>query len=290
MRIAELHAKIAELTREGTPFVVATITDVKGSSPRGVGTKMLVLEDGATIDTIGGGGLERRVVADALACLASGTSRSEHYELRPEGARALGMVCGGEATVFLEVVAPDRTLLIVGAGHIGQKLSAMAEFLDYRVVVIDSREELVTPERFPQADKLICGDTSRTADLYPIDGRTHIVIVTHGHLFDKEALRSVVGSPAAYVGMIGSVAKVRTVFAELEDEGIPRVLLAKVHSPVGLDIGAETPAELALSILAEIIAASYGRPIASKARAGRGAGKSSGHAGRPSDGEREVAP
>jgi len=279
MRAAELYGKMAELAQEGTPFVAATIIAVKGSSPRGVGTRMLVLADGTTMETIGGGALERRVIADALACLAAGVSRTERYELRPEGSRALGMVCGGEATVFLEVHVPDRTLVVLGAGHVGQKLCSFAKLLDFRVVVIDSREELVTPERFPRADRLICGDPARTAELTPIDESTHIVIVTHGHVHDKAALSSVIGSRAAYVGMIGSVAKVRTVFAELEQEGVARELFARVHAPIGLDIGAETPAELALCIMAEILADSHGGSAGSKLSAAGGRGLPAGEGG-----------
>jgi xanthine dehydrogenase accessory factor len=259
MRAAELHAKIAELAREGVPFVVATIVDVKGSSPRGVGARMLVLHDGSIVETIGGGVLEKQVITDALTCIASGVTRSERYELREEGAHALGSLCGGEATVFFEVHAPARTLLIVGAGHVGQKLCSLARLLDYQVVVLDSRQDMVTAERFPDADRLICGDPSQTAELFDIGERTHVVIVTHGHLHDKGALRSALGSAAASVGMIGSAKKVRTIFAQLREEGVPAESLERVHSPIGLDIGAETPAELALSIMAEIVADSCGK-------------------------------
>ncbi len=273
MRAEGLYAKVAELTREGARFVVATITDVEGSSPRGVGTKMLVLRDGTTFETIGGGVLEKQVVADALACLAAGVSRSERYELREEGDHALGGLCGGEATVFYEVHAPECTLLIVGAGHVGQALCRFAALLDFRVVVLDSREDMISPERFPQADQRICGDPARTRELFDIDEDTHVVIVTHGHVHDKEALRSVVDSPAAYVGMIGSRNKVRAVFAQLREEGVSAELLDHVHSPIGLDIGAETPAELALCIMAEIVAARYGKlaPRTSASAAGRAA-------------------
>jgi xanthine dehydrogenase accessory factor len=259
MREAGLYAKVAELSGRGARFVVATITDVQGSSPREVGTKMLVMRDGSTVETIGGGVLEKRVVEDALACLAAGISRSEHYELREQGDNALGALCGGEATVFFEVHAPDKTLLIVGAGHVGRALCRFAALLDYRVVVLDPREDMVSAERFPQADERICGDPARTAELFAIDEDTHVVIVTHGHAHDQAALRSVVDSPAASIGMIGSLNKVRTVFERLRKEGVAPGLLERVHSPIGLDIGAQTPAELALCIMAEIVADGYGK-------------------------------
>jgi xanthine dehydrogenase accessory factor len=259
MRAAEFYAKVAELTRQGVPFVLATVTAAQGSSPRGVGAKMLVLADGTTVETVGGGVLEKQVVSDALACLASGSSRSETYQLRPEGEHALGALCGGEATIFLEVHAPDRSLIIIGAGHIGQRLGALAKLLDYVVVVLDPRQEMVTRERFPQADQLICGDPARAAELCTIGEDSHVVIVTHGHEYDAAALRATVATQAAYIGMIGSASKVRAIFARLSDEGVAPELLARVHSPIGLDIGAETPAELALCIMAEIVAVSYGK-------------------------------
>jgi xanthine dehydrogenase accessory factor len=263
MRATEFYAKMADLTRQAVPFVLATITAAQGSSPRGIGAKMLILADGTTVETVGGGVLERQVVTDALACLASGASRSETYQLRQEGEHALDALCGGEATVFLEVHAPDRTLIIVGAGHVGQRLCAIAKLLDYVVVVLDPRQEMVSRERFPQADQLICGDPARTAELCSLGEGSHIVIVTHSHQHDAAALRAVVDSPAAYVGMIGSANKVRAIFAQLADDGVEPELLARVHSPIGLDIGAETPAELALCIMAEIVAESYGKLAAS---------------------------
>jgi xanthine dehydrogenase accessory factor len=258
MRPAELYARIAELSEQGVPFVLATITEVTGSSPRGVGAKMLVLVDGSIAETIGGGVLERRVIDDALSCLASGVSRSERYELREQGERALGSLCGGQATVFLDVHTPDRVLLIVGAGHVGQKLSSLGKLLDYRVIVLDPRQDMVTRSRFPDADQLIDGDPARASELVPIGPATHVIIVTHGHTEDAAALRSVLGSGAGSVGMIGSARKVQKIFEQLRSEGVTAERLEAVHAPIGLDIGAETPAEIALSIMAEIVADAYG--------------------------------
>lgn len=259
MRPAELHARIAELTLQGVPFVLTTITEVSGSSPRGVGAKMLVLADGSIVETIGGGVLEKQVIADALSCLASGVSRSDRYELRETGDKALGSLCGGEATVFFDVHAPARVLLIVGAGHVGQKLSALGKLLDYQVIVLDPRRDMLTAERLPDADQLIHGEPANTSDLVPIGVTTHVVIVTHGHLQDTDALRSVIGSRAASIGMIGSARKVQKVVAQLRAEGLPAEQLDAVHAPIGLDIGAETPAELALCIMAEIMAEVSGK-------------------------------
>ena len=260
MKAGSLYARMAELSEHGTPFVLATVTDVKGSSPRGAGAKMLILADGTTEETIGGGALEGEAIAEARVCLASGTPRSQTYHLRPEGEGALGSLCGGDVTVFFEPHVPDRVLLVIGAGHIGQKLCSYASMLDHRVVVLDSRADMVTRERFPEAAGLVCGDPERAAELYDIDARTSVVILTHSAEHDEKALRSVIDSPAAYIGMIGSANKVLTIFARLRDEGVAGELLGRVHSPIGLDIGAETPAELAVSIMAEIVAEQYGRP------------------------------
>jgi xanthine dehydrogenase accessory factor len=259
MNAADFYSKMAELEESRTPFVLATVVKTDGSTPRGPGTKMLVMADGSTIETIGGGALEQQIVQDSLAALSSGVSRIVEYDLSEAGENAVGAACGGGASVFLDVHTAGRTLLIVGAGHVGLKLVSLAKMLDFRVVVLDPREEMLTVERLPEADLLVCGEPARTAELVPIGPSTCVVLVTHGHLHDEEALRSVIESPALYIGMIGSKAKVRGNFATLEREGVSPALLARVHAPIGLDIGAETPAELALCIMAEIIAVQRGR-------------------------------
>jgi len=276
MNAADLYEKMARLTREGETFVAATIVGTEGSTPRQVGARMLVVKGGETVDTIGGGPLERQIVSDAMACMADGTSRIAQYGLREEGERALGALCGGEATVFLEVHAPEHTLLIVGAGHVGQALARAAEPLGYRIVVLDPREDLLTRERFPAVHELVCGDAAQVAAVASVDASTHVVLVSHSHVQDKEALRAVVASEAASIGMMGSTRKVQRIFRELRDEGVPDAALARARAPIGLDIGAETPAELALSILAEIVADRRGRPGGHMERFGEAA---SGEAG-----------
>jgi len=280
MSAADLYEKMARLAREGEAFVVATIVGVEGSTPRHLGTKMLVLKGGETVETIGGGPLERQVVSDAVACLADGTSRIERYGLREEGERALGALCGGDATVFLEVHAPEHSLLIVGAGHVGQALARAAEPLGYRVVVVDPRDELLTRERFPAVHELVCGGAAQVSAAVPIDPCTHVVLVSHSHVQDKEALRAVVDSDAASIGMMGSAKKVQKIFSELREEGVSDAMLARVHAPIGLDIGAETPAELALSILAEIVADGHGR-AGGRMEHPPGAAKAGGEGGDP---------
>lgn len=275
MNTEELLSKIAELARAGTPFVVATVARTAGSTPRGAGAKMLVLADGSTVGTVGGGALEHEVTRESLLALAKGESALKEYKLRPpgadaaggaetagraeDGARALGMLCGGDADVFLEVYGRSDHLLIIGAGHIGQKLAEMGKALDFRITVLDERTEMVTRERFPGADELICAPPAAVARRVSIGPGVAIVIVTHGHVHDKAALAAVVASPAAYVGMIGSKSKVRAVMGELRAEGVDPALLERIHAPMGLDLGGQRPAEIALSILAQIVAEQYGR-------------------------------
>ena len=259
MRAADLYARMATLTEEGHPFVVATIVEAKGSSPRGVGAKIMVEADGTTVETIGGGVLEARVIADAQAALASGSSLVQTYQLSEQGEQALGSLCGGEVKVFHEVHRAEHSLLIVGAGHVGQSLARCAKLLDYRVTVVDSRAELLTKERLPDADELITAEPDQIRKVCTIDSRTRIVIVAHSHLHDEEALFATAESPAVYVGMIGSARKVKKIMANLATRGVPAPQLERVHAPIGLDIGAQTPGELGLCIMAEIVADSYGK-------------------------------
>jgi len=250
----ELYKRMSELSAVGQPFVLATVVEAFGSTPRKAGAKMIVLQDGSTIDTVGGGKVEQQVVADALEALDRGMSRTVKYELRTTGEHALGMECGGETTVFLEVNVPERTLVIAGAGHIAQKLAPLAKLLDFHVVVVDARPEFATPEAIPAADEVICDHPGRMRELVPLNAGSYVVIVTHGHLHDKDALEAVIDSDAAYIGMIGSRNKVRFVLSKLLEGGVAPEKLARVYSPIGLDLGGNKPAEIAVSIMGEIIA------------------------------------
>jgi xanthine dehydrogenase accessory factor len=219
------------------PVALVTIVEVRGASPAKVGFKGLVWADGRFQGNVGGGALEKRLREDAQQALREGTSRLVHYALRESGEDAVGMLCGGEATAFIEVFAPPPRLLIVGGGHIGQPLAEMARLVGYRVDVVD-----VHPER----------GTRPALDPEGVDAYTYVVVVTEDHRTDLEALRRVVRTPAAYIGMIGSHRKVRAVLGALREEGVPEDLLARIRAPIGLDLGGGTPAEIALSILAEI--------------------------------------
>jgi xanthine dehydrogenase accessory factor len=250
--MSTIYETILETTRRGGSVALATIVKATGSTPRQAGTKMLIYTDGSIVDTIGGGSLEANVIAEAQASLAEGKPRLVRYELRDSEVGDPG-ICGGEAEIFVDVINPRPTVLIVGAGHVGRSVAVLSSFLGLRTVVLDDRAEFANEERLPQADEIIVGDIVEELARFNINSQTHIVIVTRGHEHDRDALCQLVSSPAAYIGMIGSQRKVKMVFDELQKDGIAEEALAAVHAPIGLDINAETPEEIALSIMAEIV-------------------------------------
>jgi len=264
----QVYEAILEAIRENQPACALTVIEVNGSTPRGVGAKMLLRADGSTVGTIGGGALEAAALADGRQALESGASRVTTYSLRAQdeagpsarggaapsarGGAALG-VCGGEARVFIEVLQLRSTLLIAGGGHVSQPLAELGHVLGFRIVVVDDRPEFVERARFPHADELLAIAFDQLIQRVKITEQTYAVIVTRGHEYDHLVLRQLLDTPAAYIGMIGSRRKVRTVFERLLGEGVPEAKLAKVYAPVGLRTGGRTPAEIALSILAEIV-------------------------------------
>jgi xanthine dehydrogenase accessory factor len=217
---------------------------------------MLVYPDGRTQGSVGGGIFETLVIRDALAALGEGTSRTLSYSFNPKGTcdDAFGAVCGGRAEVFLEVIMPPDRLLIVGGGHCGRALAQAASLLDFSITVADDREEFSRPQDFAFANvQQVLHLPPDYRGLPEPDERTYVALVSKGFLTDEAALRRVIDSPAAYIGMIGSSRKRETVYAKLRADGVPEEKLARVRSPIGLEIGAETPAEIAVSILAEIV-------------------------------------
>jgi len=272
----QVYEAILEAIRENQPACALTVIEVNGSTPRGVGAKMLLRADGSTVGTIGGGALEAAALADGRQALESGASRVTTYSLRAQdesgpsarggaapsarggaapsarGSAALG-VCGGEARVFIEVLQLRSTLLIAGGGHVSQPLAELGHVLGFRIVVVDDRPEFVERARFPHADELLAIAFDQLIQRVKITEQTYAVIVTRGHEYDHLVLRQLLDTRAAYIGMIGSRKKVRTVFDHLLAEGVPEGKLAQVYAPVGLRTGGRTPVEIALSILAEIV-------------------------------------
>jgi xanthine dehydrogenase accessory factor len=248
-----IYEAIAEAIRHREAVALATIVQTRGSTPRQVGTKMLIRTDGTSMGTVGGGALEAAIIEAAQEALGEGKSRLVHYALRADkNEQDLG-VCGGDLDVFVDVVAPQVTLLLIGAGHVAVPLAGLAPMLGFRTVVFDDRAEYANRDRFPQAQEILVEEFETGLSALDITPNTWIVIATRSHESDAVSLRAVVGSPAAYIGMLGSRRKVSLIFETLREAGIGEEQLARVYAPVGLDLGAETPEEIALSIMAEIL-------------------------------------
>jgi|LGVF01.2.fsa_nt_gb xanthine dehydrogenase accessory factor len=258
-----LIKKLNELIEQRIEVALVTVTNKVGSGPRGSGSMMVVDSDGKLLyGTIGGGGIEEQAKKDAALCIKAKESKTCHYELTLKDTEAsLHMACGGVMDVFIKVFTNEDQLVIVGGGHIGLDLSEFAVKLGYSVVVIDHREDYANKDRFPDVDKTLPGDVVEHLKDLNIDAFTSVVIITHGHIYDMEALAEVVNSDARYIGMIGSKSKIRHCFGELENKGITKEALSKVYAPIGVDIGGSTPAEIALAILAEIQAVKYNKSI-----------------------------
>jgi xanthine dehydrogenase accessory factor len=257
----EIYSKLTELMRTNPKLAIATVVSVTGSTPREVGVKMVVLQDGTIEGTIGGGKLEHLVIQDSMSAMQIGEGVLKKYDLKPEEHDGIGMECGGEVTVFIEVLQKGERLLILGGGHIGLALYKMAIETDFSVVVVDDRPEFVSIERFPIAEQLLNTRVDDPKVFELVDENTYIVIVTHEHRQDKLAVKSLIDLSYKYLGMIGSRRKVKQTMIELQQEGIPVSKLDNVFSPIGLDINSETPAEIAVSILAELINVRYtGKP------------------------------
>jgi len=253
----EAFSLAAEAVAQGQAFALCTVIRVEGSTPRDVGSKVVVYADGRTQGTVGGGKMEALVIEAAVKAILEGRSCLVSYQLHDIQEGDPG-ICGGSIEVFCDVTAPQPTLLLVGAGHVAMPVAQIAHMSGFRVVVLDDRADMVSEERFPQAAERIAADIVGTLREFPVTPSTYVVIVTRGHALDEEALREVIGSPAAYVGMIGSRRKVKVIVDHLREDGIDETLIQQVHSPIGLDIGSETPAEIAVSIVAELIAVRRG--------------------------------
>ena len=247
-----VFSRLADLQAAGQPAALCTVTHTSGSVPRQAGAKMLVFPDGRTEDTIGGGEMEARVVAEALAALADGRPRTLQYSLTDPSRGDPGL-CGGTVEVFVEPILPQATLLIIGAGHVGRALAQVAQFLGYRVLLSDDRPELCNAANVPHAQAFYPVPMSELPGQVSIDHQTYIALTTRNAEIDIKGLPALLDSPAAYIGVIGSRRRWAEARKQMEAAGVPREKLERVRSPIGLELHAETPEEIALSIMAEII-------------------------------------
>jgi xanthine dehydrogenase accessory factor len=247
----EIYQEIARLIAEGREAAVATVIVASGSTPRQEGAKMVVRVDGSIVGTIGGGSIEKQVIQEALAVIRMGKPKKLTYRL--QAGEELGMICGGDMEVFLEPILVTPHLYIFGGGHIGLPLAKMAHIAGFKVSIIDERPEFANPERFPDAARTIATDIATAFEQLTIDHSNYIVIVTHGHKGDEAVLAAALKTPARYIGMIGSKEKNRAVFSHLLAKGYSKEDLDRVHATIGLRIKAQTPEEIAVSIVAELI-------------------------------------
>ena len=250
----DLYEEIVSLRRAGRRAALATIVNVRGSIPSFKTAKMLVRDDGSILGTIGGGCVEGEVWQAAREVMESEKPRTLTFDLNQDPKYDTGLVCGGTLEIFVEPVLPPVELYIFGAGHVAASLYKVAIIAGFDITVVDDREVYASRQRFPEAQEVIAEDFDKvTSRLQPSES-SYIVIVTRGHRDDMRVLRWAVQTPARYVGMIGSKRKTITIFKELQKEGLPPELFERVHAPVGLDIGAITPEEIAVAITAELIA------------------------------------
>jgi xanthine dehydrogenase accessory factor len=250
----DIYEEIVRLRQQGRRGVVATIVNSRGSIPSFKTAKMLVRDDGSIVGTIGGGCVEAEVWQAAREVMESEKPRTLSFDLNQDPKYDTGLICGGTLEIFLEPVLPPASLYIFGAGHVAVNLYRFASWAGFEVTVVDNRETYANRERFPEAKEVIAEDFEKvTARISPSES-AFIVIVTRGHRDDMRVLRWAVQTPARYVGMIGSKRKTIAIFRELTKEGISAKLFERVHAPVGLDIGAVTPEEIAVAITAELIA------------------------------------
>ncbi|HLK34873.1 MAG TPA: XdhC/CoxI family protein [Terriglobales bacterium] len=250
----DIYEEIVKLRRDGRRGAVATIVSVRGSIPSFRTAKMLVRDDGSIVGTIGGGCVEADVWQAAREVMEEEKPRTLTFNLNQNPKYDTGLVCGGTLDIFIEPVLPVPVLYLFGAGHVAVNLYKVAHNAGFDVIVVDDRETYANRERFPEAREIYSEDFDQTMAKLAPNESAYIVIVTRGHRDDMRVLRWAVQTPARYIGMIGSKRKVIAIYRELEKEGLSPELFDRVHSPVGLDIGAVTPEEIAVSITAELIA------------------------------------
>jgi xanthine dehydrogenase accessory factor len=255
-----LPAAAAALER-GEPSALVTIVRASGSTPQRTGAKMLVFADGRSIGTIGGGCYENDALGKAREAIATGKASLVKYDLNDDFVQESGLICGGQMEVYIDPIAPAPALYIIGAGHVGWHLARIAADAGFRIHVVDDREKFANAERFPAAETIEVDDIGGWLHRADLAASAFAVVVTRGHTHDFEAVRALAARDLRYVGLIGSRAKVARIFEALEAEGMPAECLSRVHAPIGLDIGAITPAEIAISILAELIAIRHGKDV-----------------------------
>lgn len=254
MEDLRIYEEAARMARAGIPGALAVVVDSSGSSPRKAGAKMIVRGDGSIQGTVGGGRVEAETIAAAIDAIGRGTPRTLSFSLTEEH----GFVCGGTLLVYVEPLSSGPRLLVFGAGHVGRALAGAATFAGFRVTVADERPEYATRDRVPEAEETVVGDPAAVLREVRVDPATFVVVATTDHQRDFEAVRAALATPARFIGVVGSRRKRALLLDTLANEGVPPGELERISIPVGVPIGAETPAEIAVSIVAQLIGARRG--------------------------------
>jgi len=243
----DIFEYIVEAKKRNEPLVRASVIESLGSAPRGAGARMIIRQDGTTMGTIGGGSIEKMVEDEAMKIMGTAAPKTITHQLKD-----IGMECGGGMSVFIEPLNPVPQLFVFGAGHIGAVLSQIARLMDFSVTVIDNRPEFANREKLSWADAVVADDYLNAFDELTFTPSTYSVILTHKHAHDSEVLERCIEQPHAYIGMIGSKKKVNACLQRLRDKGVSEAVIESIYSPIGIHIAANTPAEIAVSIAAEL--------------------------------------
>ena len=250
----DIFDEIVRLRRKGQKCALATIVQVNGSIPSYESAKLLVREDGSMTGTIGGGCVEAEVWTAAREVIETEQPKHLTFSLGQDAAYDNGLICGGQLNVFVEAIIPQPRAFIFGAGHISKSLSKVATLAGFATVIVDDREQFANRDRFPEADEVYAGEYEEVFPRLEVNSSSYLVIVTRGHRDDMRVLKWAMSTPARYISMIGSKRKVLGVMKELEKEGLRREEFDRLHAPMGLEIGAISPEEIAIAVVAEMIA------------------------------------
>ena len=249
----DIFDEIQKMRQEGRKAALATIVQIRGSVPSFQSAKMLIRDDGSTLGSVGGGCVEAEVWTAAQDVIRDEKSKVMSFDLTDESMAESGLICGGKVEIFVEPILPTPKMVLFGAGHIATQVSKIATIAGFKTTVVDNRPVYANAERFPEAEAIYPDSFERAFEELVPNENTYIVIVTRGHQEDQNVLRWAVQTNARYIGMIGSKRKIRSIAEQLESEGIPRERLERVYMPVGLDISAVLPEEIAVAIVAEVI-------------------------------------
>jgi len=247
-----IYQALSDLEKNNGSAALCTVVKSEGSTPRHVGSKLLVYPDGKFIGTVGGGELESRVIKAALESLNNGKSQTLSYTMA-DPSRGDPGVCGGTVEVFVEPILPPALIVVIGAGHVGKAVVYLAKWMGFRVALSDDRAEFCNPESVPNADIYYPVPMAELANQLKVTNQTYLVVTSRGSAIDAAGLPSLLESEAAYIGVIGSKRRWLTTVKALKEKGVAEEKIARVHSPMGLELNAETPEEIAVSIMAEIM-------------------------------------